>query len=75
MAMRPMSDSEVQDHYEAVAEVLARQVERGRAPWMRSFDGTETPLPIGMRTREWVRNDTCVWLTAVALERGWRDPH
>ncbi len=74
MAMRPVSDSEVRRHLKIVSDTLADQVEGGYAPWMRSFDGTETPLPIGMKTNDRVRGHGAVWLAAVATENGWRDP-
>ncbi len=74
MATRPMSDSEVWDYFQTVSEALAKQVQDGYAPWMRSFDGTETPLPIGMLRDDQVRGHGAVWLAAVATEEGWRDP-
>ena len=74
MAMRPMSEAEFRHHCERVSSLLARHAELGGAPWMRSFDGRETQLPIGMRTGRRARDGAAVWLAAVAAERGWRDP-
>ena len=74
MATRPMSEGQIRRHFAAVSELLARQAAEGRAPWMRSFDGTEIALPIGLATGEPVRRSGCVWLAAVAAQQGWHDP-
>ena len=69
-----MSDSEIAEHCRAVSKLLAEQSARGIAPWMRSFDGLETPLPMGYAGERRVRDTACVYLAAVAAERGYRDP-
>jgi len=74
MPTRPMSEGQVRHHCELVSRLLARHVETGGAPWMRSFDGRETQLPIGLGNGRRARGMAAVWLAAVAAERGWRDP-
>ncbi len=69
-----MKAGDLRDHFQAMSEVLARQVEQGYAPWMRSFDGAETPLPLSLGTDSRARDIASVWLAAVAVDRGWRDP-
>ena len=69
-----MNETEIGEHFRAVSELLARQASQGTAPWMRSFDGLETPLPVSYSTRLRVRESACVWLAAVAAERSYRDP-
>ncbi len=74
MATRPMSEGQVRRHFATVSELLARQAADGRAPWQRSFDGAERPLPTSLSTGAPARGATSVWLAAVAAERGFRDP-
>ena len=71
---RALGETEIAEHFETVSALLASQAERGVAPWMRSFDGLETPLPRGYATERPVRASACVWLAALAAERGYRDP-
>ena len=71
---RGMGETEICEHFRAVSELLARQASRGTAPWMRSFDGLERPLPVSYSTGYHVRDTACVWLAALAAERGYRDP-
>ena len=71
---RAMGETEIAEHFKKISAVLASQAERGVAPWMRSFDGLDTPLPRGYATERSVRDSACVWLAAVAAERGYRDP-
>lgn len=68
---RAPGESEIAEHFLSVSDLLASQAERGGAPWMRSFDGLETPLPRSYAGERPVRDSACVWLAA---ERGYRDP-
>ena len=73
-SQQPMSDAGIAEHFRAVSALLANHAALGGAPWMRSFDGLQTPLPVGYATERRVRDSACVWLAAVAAERGYRDP-
>ena len=72
---RRVGRREIESHFREVSDLLARQAERrGGAPWMRTFDEGDSALPRSYGSERLVRDSACVWLVAVAAERGYHDP-
>ena len=69
-----LSESAAEEHYRRSSEVMARQIERGKAPWQLPRDPGE-PLPENFASRPGPhRGQNAVWLQAAADHRGYRDP-
>ena len=69
-----LSESAAEEHYRRSSEVMARQIERGKAPWQMPRDPGE-PLPENFASRPGPhRGQNAVWLQAAADHRGYRDP-
>ena len=61
-----------EEHYRRASELLAKQIERGRAPWMIRRD-PDHALPESLSGRP-ETGPNAVWLSAAADSRGYSDP-
>ncbi len=64
--------ADIEEHYRAASQFLARQVEQGRAPWMVARERDHV-LPHGLSGGPYT-GANAVWLQAVADARGYADP-
>jgi len=61
-------------HYRRSSEVMARQIERGKAPWLLPRDpGTNLPENFASQPKPH-RGQNAVWLQAASDHRGYSDP-
>ncbi len=67
-----LSGEEAERHYRRSSEVMARQVERGKAPWMRPRDSRHA-LPENVDRGSPYGGQNAVWLVAAADQRGYAD--
>ena len=67
-----LSAEEAENHYRRSSEVMARQVERGKAPWMRPREPGHA-LPENVDRGSPYRAHNAVWLTSAADYRGYAD--
>ena len=69
-----LSESAAEEHYRRSAEVMARQLERGKAPWQLPRDpGAALPENFAARPGPH-RGQNAVWLQAASDHRGYSDP-
>ena len=69
-----LTEAAAEKHYRRSSEVMALQIERGKAPWQLPRDpGTALPENFARDTRPH-RGQNAVWLQAAADHRGYSDP-
>ena len=69
-----LSAEEADRHYRRSSQVMARQIERGKAPWQRARDpGFALPENVERRSSRPFRGQNAVWLQAAADHRGYGD--
>lgn len=59
---------------EKVAQTFIQKIEDGTAPWRQSWKPGEIPLPKNIVSNNPYRGFNTLWLTTVALNKGYRDP-
>lgn len=69
-----LTEAAAEEHYRRSSEVMALQVERGKAPWQLPRDpGASLPENFASSPRP-QRGQNAVWLQAAADHRGYSDP-
>ena len=69
-----LSESAAEEHYRRSSAVMARQIQRGKAPWQLPRD-PGAALPENFASTPGLHHDqNAVWLQAAADHRGYSDP-